>query len=431
MTTPDILFKGGALLDPATGSQQVADLLIRDGRIASIAADIAADGVPVYDCSGKFVSPGWMDMHVHFREPGYEHKETIETGCRAASAGGFTAVACMPNTSPPIHTRDVVEFVIERAAATPVDVHPIACVSKGRKGETLTEMGDLVDGGAVAFSDDGSPVQHAGLMRRALEYSATLGKPIINHMEDLTLNGDGHMHEGAVATRLGVPGIPALAEEVMIARDILLAGFTGGHIHVAHISTAQGVELVRRAKAQGVRITAEVCAHHLVLTDEAVESTGFSSDVKMHPPLRPAADVEALKEGLRDGAIDVLCTDHAPHAPFEKEVEFLAAPFGIIGLETAWGLIGRELVAPGILRVAEAVWKITAAPRQILGLPVPVVAEGEAANLTIFDAATRWVFEPKHIRSKSRNTPFTGEELVGRPWAIYHKKQFAPTDAAA
>ncbi len=431
MTTPDILFKGGALLDPATGSQQVADLLIRDGRIASIAADIAADGVPVYDCSGKFVSPGWMDMHVHFREPGYEHKETIETGCRAAAAGGFTAVACMPNTSPPIHTRDVVEFVIERAAATPVDVHPIACVSKGRKGETLTEMGDLVDGGAVAFSDDGSPVQHAGLMRRALEYSATLGKPIINHMEDLTLNGDGHMHEGAVATRLGVPGIPALAEEVMIARDILLAGFTGGHIHVAHISTAQGVELVRRAKAQGVRITAEVCAHHLALTDEAVESTGFSADVKMHPPLRPAADVEALKEGLRDGAIDALCTDHAPHAPFEKEVEFLAAPFGIIGLETAWGLIGRELVAPGILRVAEAVRKITAAPRQILGLPVPVVAEGEAANLTIFDAATRWVFEPKHIRSKSRNTPFTGEELVGRPWAIYHKKQFAPTDAAA
>ena len=431
MTTPDILFKGGALLDPATGSQQVADLLIRDGRIASIAADIAADGVPVYDCSGKFVSPGWMDMHVHFREPGYEHKETIETGCRAAAAGGFTAVACMPNTSPPIHTRDVVEFVIERAAATPVDVHPIACVSKGRKGETLTEMGDLVDGGAVAFSDDGSPVQHAGLMRRALEYSATLGKPIINHMEDLTLNGDGHMHEGAVATRLGVPGIPVLAEEVMIARDILLAGFTGGHIHVAHISTAQGVDLVRRAKAQGVRITAEVCAHHLALTDEAVESTGFSADVKMHPPLRPAADVEALKEGLRDGAIDVLCTDHAPHAPFEKEVEFLAAPFGIIGLETAWGLIGRELVAPGILPVAEAVRKITAAPRQILGLPVPVVAEGEAANLTIFDAATRWVFEPKHIRSKSRNTPFTGEELVGRPWAIYHKKQFAPTDAAA
>ena len=431
MTTPDILFKGGALLDPATGSQQVADLLVRDGRIASIAADIDADGVPVYDCSGKFVSPGWMDMHVHFREPGYEHKETIETGCRAAAAGGFTAVACMPNTSPPIHTRDVVEFVIERAAATPVDVHPIACVSKGRKGETLTEMGDLVDGGAVAFSDDGSPVQHAGLMRRALEYSATLGKPIINHMEDLTLNGDGHMHEGAVATRLGVPGIPALAEEVMIARDILLAGFTGGHIHVAHISTAQGVELVRRAKAQGIRITAEVCAHHLALTDEAVESTGFSADVKMHPPLRPAADVEALKEGLRDGAIDALCTDHAPHAPFEKEVEFLAAPFGIIGLETAWGLIGRELIAPGILPVGEAVRKMTAAPRQILGLPVPVVAEGEAANLTIFDAATRWVFEPKHIRSKSRNTPFTGEELVGRPWAIYHKKQFAPTDAAA
>ncbi len=431
MTTPDLLFKGGALLDPVSGSQEAADVLVRDGRIASIGADLVADGVPVYDCSGKLLSPGWMDMHVHFREPGYEHKETIETGCRAAAAGGFTAVACMPNTSPPIHTRDVVEFVIERAAPTPVDVHPIACVSKERKGETLTEMGDLVEGGAVAFSDDGSPVQHAGLMRRALEYSAAFGKPIINHMEDLTLNADGHMHEGAVATRLGVPGIPGLAEEVMIARDALLAEFTGGHVHVAHISTARAVELVRRAKAEGVRITAEVCAHHLALTDEAVESTGFSADAKMHPPLRSAADVAALKEGLRDGAIDAICTDHAPHAPFEKEVEFLAAPFGILGLETAWGLIGRELIAPGVLSVAEAVRKITEAPRRILGLALPAVAEGEVANLTVFDAETRWVFEPKHIRSKSRNTPFVGAEMVGRAWAIYNKKQFAPADAAA
>jgi len=430
MTTPDLLLKGGTVLDPTTGSQEAADVLVRDGRIASIGADLSTQDVPVYDCSGKIVSPGWMDMHVHFREPGYEHKETIVTGCRAAAAGGFTAVACMPNTSPPIHTRDVVEFIIERAAGTPVDVHPIACVSKDRKGETLTEMGDLVDGGAVAFSDDGSPVQHTGLMRRALEYSASFGKPVINHMEDLTLNADGHMHEGEVATRLGVPGIPSLAEEVMIARDILLAEFTGGHVHVAHISTAQAVDLVRQAKERGVRVTAEVCTHHVALTDEAVESTGFSTEVKMHPPLRTAADVEALKEGLRDGAIDVICTDHAPHAPFEKEVEFLAAPFGILGLETAWGLIGRELIAPGVLTVAEAVQKITVAPRRILGLPLPVVSEGEEANLTVFDATTRWTFEARHIRSKSRNTPFTGTEMVGRPWAIYHRKQFVPTDTA-
>ena len=430
MTTPDLLLKGGTVLDPETGSEEAADVLVRDGRIASIGADLVAKDVPVYDCSGKIISPGWMDMHVHFREPGYEHKETIITGCRAAAAGGFTAVACMPNTSPPIHTRDVVEFIIERAAATPVDVHPIACVSKDRKGETLTEMGDLIDGGAVAFSDDGSPVQHTGLMRRALEYSSSFGKPIINHMEDLTLNVDGHMHEGEVATRLGVPGIPALAEEVMIARDILLAEFTGGHVHVAHISTAQAVDLVRQAKERGIRVTAEVCTHHVALTDEAVESTGFSTEVKMHPPLRAAADVEALKEGLRDGVIDVICTDHAPHAPFEKEVEFLAAPFGILGLETAWGLIGRELIAPGVLTIAEAVRKITVAPRGILGLPLPVVAEGEEANLTVFDATTRWTFESQHIRSKSRNTPFTGTEMVGRPWAIYHRKQFVPTDTA-
>ena len=430
MTTPDLLLKGGTVLDPTTGSQEAADVLVRDGRIASIGADLSTQDVPVYDCSGKIVSPGWMDMHVHFREPGYEHKETIVTGCRAAAAGGFTAVACMPNTSPPIHTRDVVEFIIERAAGTPVDVHPIACVSKDRKGETLTEMGDLVDGGAVAFSDDGSPVQHTGLMRRALEYSASFRKPVINHMEDLTLNADGHMHEGEVATRLGVPGIPSLAEEVMIARDILLAEFTGGHVHVAHISTAQAVDLVRQAKERGVRVTAEVCTHHVALTDEAVESTGFSTEVKMHPPLRTAADVEALKEGLRDGVIDVICTDHAPHAPFEKEVEFLAAPFGILGLETAWGLIGRELIAPGVLTVAEAVQKITVAPRRILGLPLPVVSEGEEANLTVFDATTRWTFEARHIRSKSRNTPFTGTEMVGRPWAIYHRKQFVPTDTA-
>nr|WP_243664321.1 dihydroorotase [Rhodothermus marinus] len=326
--TPDLLIRGGILLDPETGRQRRADLLIRGGRIVGIAESIEADDVPVYDATGKFISPGWMDMHVHLREPGQEHKETIETGCRAAAFGGFTAVACMPNTDPPIHTRDVVEFVIERGRRTPVDVHPIACVSKNREGKELTEMADLVEGGAVAFSDDGSPVQHGGLMRRALEYASMLDRAIINHMEDLTLNPHGHMHEGVVSTRLGVPGIPPVAEEVMVARDLILAEYTGGHVHVAHISTARSVELVRQAKARGVRVTAEVCPHHFTLTDEAVERTGFSTNTKMHPPLRTAADIAAIKEGLRDGTIDAICTDHAPHASFEKEVEFIEAPFG-------------------------------------------------------------------------------------------------------
>ena len=360
--TPDLLIRGGILIDPETGRQRRADLLIRGGRIAGIAESIEADDVPVYDATGKFISPGWMDMHVHLREPGQEHKETIETGCRAAAFGGFTAVACMPNTDPPIHTRDVVEFVIERGRRTPVDVHPIACVSKNREGKELTEMADLVEGGAVAFSDDGSPVQHGGLMRRALEYASMLDRAIINHMEDLTLNPHGHMHEGVVSTRLGVPGIPSVAEEVMVARDLILAEYTGGHVHVAHISTARSVELVRQAKARGVRVTAEVCPHHFTLTDEAVERTGFSTNT------------------------------------------------------------------PGVLTVAEAVYKLTVAPRRILRLPVPRLAEGEPANLTIFDTTTRWVFEERHIRSKSRNTPFLGEELIGRAWAIYNRGWFVPQE---
>ena len=422
--TPDLLLRGGTVLDPVADTETRADVHIRDGAIAAVGPDLNVEGVPVVDLDGAYISPGWMDMHVHLREPGFEHKETIATGCRAAAVGGFTAVACMPNTEPPIHTRDVVEFIIEQAAQTPVDVHPIACVSKQREGKELTEMAMLVESGAVAFSDDGSPVQHSGLMRRALEYSAMLDRPIINHMEDLTLNPHGHMHEGAVATRLGVPGIPALAEEVMIARDLLLAEVTGGHVHVAHISTGRAVELVRRAKARGVRVTAEVCTHHLALTDQAVEDTGYDTHTKMHPPLRPEADRQALIAGVADGTIDALCTDHAPHAAFEKEVEFIAAPFGILGLETAWGLIGRELMAPGHLSVLEAVRKLTVAPRAILGLPAPTLAEGAPANLTVFDATSEWTFTHAHIQSKSENTPFIDAPMVGRARGIYNKGQW-------
>ena len=421
--TPDVLLKGGTLLDPEAGTQRRADLRISEGIIVEIGEDIDADGIPVYDCADRLISPGWMDMHVHLREPGYEHKETIHSGCEAAAFGGFTAVACMPNTNPPIHTRDVVEFIKERAEATPVDVFPIACVSKERAGKELTEMADLAAGGAVAFSDDGSPVQHAGLMRRALEYSSMLGMPIVNHMEEKTLNPGGHMFEGEVATRLGMPGIPALAEEVMIARDILLAQFTGGHVHVAHISTSGAVQLVREAKAKGISITAEVCTHHFTLTDGAVESMHFSTNTKMHPPLADEASVEAVKAGLQDGTIDALCTDHAPHASFEKEVEYIAAPFGILGLETAWGLTGAELIEPGVLTLVEAVKKWTVEPRRILNIPVPRLEVGQPAQLTVFDATTHWTFEELHIRSKSNNTPFVGHPMIGKAWAIYNKGQ--------
>ena len=422
--TPDLLLRGGTVLQPRANTTHSADLLIRGGTIAAIGEDLDADGVPVYDASDQLISPGWMDMHVHLREPGYEHKETIATGSRAALAGGFTDVACMPNTDPPIYTRDVVEFVRERATATPVGVHPIACVSKERAGEEIAEMADLRAGGAVAFSDDGAPVQKAGLMRRALEYSSMLDRPIINHMEEETLNPSGQMHEGEVSARLGLDGIPEVSEDVMIARDIELLALTGGHLHVAHMSTARGVELVRRAKARGLPITAEVCTHHLTLTDEAVEASQFDTNTKMHPPLRSAADVTALKEGLADGTIDALCTDHAPHAAYEKDVEFTQAPFGILGLETAWGLIGRELIAPGVLSVEEAVQKLTVAPRRILRLDVPEIAEGEPARLTIFDASTQWTYAAEDIRSKSENTPFVGHEMVGRPWAVYSDGQF-------
>ena len=419
----DLLISGGTLLD-AGGDTRRADVLIRDGRIAEVGDGLAADGVDTYDASGRMLSAGWMDMHVHFREPGQEHKETIETGARAAAQGGFTAVACMPNTEPPIATRDVVEFVRKRAEGLAVNVYPIGTVSKGRQGESLAELADMAAGGAVAFSDDGSPVQHGGLMRRALEYARTVGKPILGHEEDLTLNaGHGSMHEGEVSTRLGLPGIPGLAEEAMIARDALLAEFTGGHVHVCHISTARAVDLVRRAKARGVPITAEACPHHWALTDEAVAQSQYDTHTKMHPPLRTAADVQAIKDGLADGTIDVIATDHAPHAGFEKEVEFIEAPFGILGLETAWGLTGRDLVRPGVLSVAEAVYKLAVAPREILQLDVPRIEAGEAANLTIFDAETEWTFEARHIQSKSHNTPFVGAPMVGRAWAIVNRGQ--------
>ncbi|KPP95979.1 MAG: homodimeric type dihydroorotase PyrC [Bacteroidetes bacterium HLUCCA01] len=430
MSVPSrVLLQNLLPVDAATTATSPVDIRIVDGIITEIASSLQpAPDEEVHNFSGAYVSGGWMDMHVHLREPGFEHKETIESGCSAAAFGGFTAVACMPNTNPPIHTRDVVEYIIKKAAALPVDVYPIACVSKERKGHSITEMADLKEGGAVAFSDDGDPVFDSKLMRIALDYASMLDMPIINHEEDLALSRPGHMHEGRVATRLGLAGTPSIAEEVMIARDILLAELTGGHVHVAHISTRNGVDLVRQAKKKGIPVTTEVCPHHFDLTEEEIERRHFDTNCKMHPPLRTADDVQAMIEGLADGTIDVICTDHAPHAVEEKEVEFIYAPNGILGLETAWGVSVRRLLDSGALSLNQLIDKLCVKPREILRLNVPEVALGARANLTIFNTDARWEFTADHIRSKSVNTPYTGTMMHGKALAVFNKGQLVRND---
>ena len=424
--SPNLLLKNVRPAGSGHDGNRTIDLRIKDGVITELSPDLKqADGEELFDASGAFVSGGWMDMHVHFREPGYEHKETIETGCRSAMFGGFTEVACMPNTQPAIHTRDVVEFIRNKAKEQLVDVHPIGCVTKDRKGKSIAEMSDMKNGGAVAFSDDGDPVYNSQVMRVALEYSSMLGVPVINHEEDLDLSRPGHMHEGEVSARLGLDGTPSIAEEVMIARDILLAGFTGGHVHVAHISTRKAADLVRKAKADGVNVTTEVCTHHFDLTDEEIERRQFDTHVKMHPPLRTQDDVDAMIEGLADGTIEVICTDHAPHAVEEKEVEFIYAPNGIIGLDTAWSICVKRLLNPGALTLEQILEKLIINPRKILNLPVPELKEGNKANLTLFNTDEEWVYRSSEVRSKSKNSPYIDDKLSGRAVAVYNKGRFA------
>ena len=427
MSQPHVLFLNVQLVD-ASGirdPKMVNALRVRDGKIAETGLNLTPEsGEIVVDAKGAYLSPGWMDMHVHLREPGLEHKETIKTGCAAAAAGGFTAGACMPNTQPPIHTRDVVEYIVNKSAALPVDVYPIGCVSKNRKGESLAEMGDMKEGGAVAFSDDGDPVYNAKLMRTALEYAAMLDMPVINHEEDLDLSRPGHMHEGRVSTRLGLAGTPSIAEEVMIARDILLAELTGGYVHVAHISTRLGVQMVREAKAKGIKVTTEVCPHHFDLTDEEIERSEFDTNYKMHPPLRTADDVEAMIEGLADGTIDAICTDHAPHSIEEKEVEFIYAPNGILGLQTAWSVVVRQLLDSGRMSLPAVLRCLIDAPRSILRLPVPTLEAGQPANLTLFDTTTSWDYTAAVNKSKSRNSPYLNQTLKGTALGIYNRGQW-------
>jgi dihydroorotase len=420
----EILLKSGRLIDPVTRRDTTCDILLIDGRIEKMGNNLKDSSADVVDLKGKVVAPGFLDMHVHLREPGFEHKETVLTGVTSAAEGGFTGVCCMPNTNPPIDDESVIRFIQSKAAVALegiVDVYPIGCVTLGRKGEQLAPLAELSAAGAVAFSDDGDPVSDAEIMRRALEYSAMYGRPIIQHAQDHSLSKGGVMHEGFMSTRLGLAGIPGLAEDVMVARDLRIARYTGGRYHVAHVSTAETIDLVREAKARGERVTCEVTPHHFTLTDAMVGS--YDTNTKMNPPLRTKDDVNAVLAGLRDGTIDAIATDHAPHSFDEKQVEYASAPFGIVGLETAIGLAITELLRKNVLSLSQLVEKFSTIPRRILNLPEISIAEGELATLTIIDPVAEWVVEPRIFKSKSKNSPFSGFRLTGKPLGIINNGQ--------
>jgi dihydroorotase len=414
MTRP-ILIRGGRVIDPSRRSDGVADVYLAEGRVASVGRNITGeDGCVVIDAAGKVVSPGLIDLHVHLREPGFEDLETVATGAMAAAAGGFTAVCAMPNTDPPLDNQGAIGFVISQAQkAGKARVYPIGTISVQQKGEKLSEFGELLGAGAVAVSDDGKPVMSSHLMRTALEYAKTFGIPVADHCEELPLAVGGAMHEGIVATRLGLKGIPAAAEEIHVARDIILSELTGGHIHLCHMSTRGSAELIRRAKDKGLKVTAEVTPHHFTLTHEAC--LGYNTNAKMNPPLREAEDVAALHEALKDGVIDVIATDHAPHHYDAKEREFDDAPNGILGLETSFGLAMTELVKPGILSLPELLYRMSTRPAQLFNLPGGSLAVGAPADVAVFDPTAEWSVDPSRFFSKSRNTPFGGRRLTGRP----------------
>jgi len=414
-----LLLKGARVVDPASGVDGARDILIEGGRIALVDHEIppgeTGDTRVVELGPALVVCPGFIDMHVHLREPGYEHKETVATGAAAAVAGGFTAVACMPNTNPVNDSASVTRFILKQAAeASLARVYPIGAVSKGSDGKELAEMADMRDAGCVAFSDDGRPVATALLMRRALEYAGMLGMPVIDHCEDKTLAGEGVAHEGFNASQLGLRGIPSAAEDVMVERDIVLAAMTGGHAHIAHLSTAGALRAVRGAKARGVRVTCEVAPHHFTLSDERLLAPlAYDTNLKMNPPLRQASDRGALVEGLRDGTVDVIATDHAPHHADDKKVEFDRASFGIVGLETAVSLSLDRLVHAGIVSLGRMVELLSANPARILGVPGGRIAAGDAADLTILAPDLTVTVAAASFRSKARNTPYDGWQLRG------------------
>lgn len=413
MTAP-MLLRQGRVIDPSRAVDETADVLLQDGKVAAVGRGLGLpDGAEIRDVPGLVVVPGLVDVHVHLREPGNEDEETIASGARAAVAGGFTAVCAMPNTDPVTDNQAAVGFIVRQAVrAGLARVYPIGAVSVGQRGERLAEFGEMVGAGAVAVSDDGRPIVSGHLMRTALEYARTFAIPVADHCEEPTLAAGGAMHEGTVSARLGLKGIPPAAEEIMVARDVLLAELTGGHVHLCHISTRGSVELIRQAKDRGVRVSAEVTPHHLALTDVACEH--YDTHAKMNPPLREPADIAALRQALRDGVIDCIASDHAPHAYDEKEAAFDDAPFGIVGLETAFGVAYTELVQGGLLTLGELVARMSTIPAALFHLPGGTLAPGAPADVSVLDIGRAWRVEPEHFYSKSRNTPFSGRELLGR-----------------
>ena len=414
-----LLVKNGRVVDPVSKVDAVVDVLIEDGRVAAVGAvgsQLAASDAETLDASNRVVVPGLIDMHVHFREPGFEYKETIESGAAAAAAGGFTSVAAMANTSPTNDTAAVTEFILRRAAEVgTVNVYPVGAISKGLEGKRLTEIGELVSAGAVAVSDDGRPVEDPHLMRRAMEYSTLFDIPVIEHCETLALHPEGTMHEGYWSTCLGLRGIPAASEDIAVRRNIILAELTGAKLHIAHLSTSDALDAVRQAKSRGLPITCEVTPHHLLLTDEAVR--GYDPNTKMKPPLRSEEDRQAMISGLADGTIDAIATDHAPHHADDKCVEYDKADFGIVGLETAVALCLDRLVKPGIVSLLRLIELLASNPAHILGIPKGSLAVGADADLTILDLDRSFTVRPETFRSKGRNTPFAEWNLIGCPVA--------------
>lgn len=415
-----ILIKGVNLLNPAQKLNQKGDLLIENGIIKKTGKVEAAEfpDATVYDFSGKYCVPGFYDMHVHLREPGREDKETVITGCNAAAAGGFTGVAAMPNTTPTTDNAEIVRFIKERASRHLVDVDPVGAVTLDRKGESLSPMLELNEAGAVAFSDDGVAVKNAGILRKAMEYAKMVNGVILEHCEDESLAG-GAMNESEVSTQLGLSSIPTIAEDLIVIRDILMAEYLNSKVHIAHISSKNAVEMVRQAKKKGIRVTAEVAPHHFTLTDEEIKK--YDTNYKMNPPLRRKEDVEAMISGLKDGTIDCIASDHAPHTIEEKEVEFIYAPNGIIGLETQLGLVLTELYHKKYLTLEQIVEKLSINPRKVLSLPVPEIKEGATANLSIFDPNEEWTVDIKKFKSRSINSPFGGRKLKGKALAVINK----------
>ena len=411
-----LLITGGRVIDPSAGTDAQVDVLIRDGCIESIGTGLEDPGAQRFDAAGAIVAPGFIDMHVHLREPGLEHAETIETGARAAAAGGFTSICCMPNTLPVNDSATVTSYIVQRAAqVAKVNVFPIGAITKGSLGEELAAIGSMREAGIVAISDDGRPVMNARVMRRAMELARALDLPVIDHCEDLHLSAGGDMHEGRESVRLGLGGIPSASEDVMVARDLLLAELTGARFHVAHLSTSRSMAMVAFAKTRGLQVSCEVTPHHFALTDH--ELAAYDSNFKMKPPLRCHEDAAAVIDGIVTGVVDAIATDHAPHAGSEKMQEFERCPFGITGLETAIGLALSELVHPGRITVNRMVELFTAGPANILRLNRGSLAPGAPADVTIFDLDTEWTYDVQQSLSKSRNSPFSGRNFRGGPLA--------------